>query len=124
MSNKKAFAIPLIFIVIFLVSLAIGGFIYHYSSTISKEFFKDLAMSRGYWATFGAKEINQDMTYYYRSLDLSQETYNIKVTKNSLKYNWELIEINSGIKNSELWRRTLNIDNEIDKNIVSYENEE
>ena len=77
-----------------------------------QEFFKELATLRGYWATFGAKELEKDISYKYYTLDNQKEIYTIDVSKDNDKYSWKLREISSGIQDSELWHRVMEIDND------------
>jgi hypothetical protein len=66
---KQSFVLITTLFTIFFVTLLLGGFSYFSSQTISKDFHKDLATLRGYWATYGAKELNigidDNITFQY-----------------------------------------------------------
>jgi len=107
---RRALVIPMVLIIIFFVFSAIGGFMLFTTSRTSKIFFKDLATLRGYWATYGAKELNSSVEYKYKSFDGSVDIYTVKVVKNSNLYSWSLVDEGGGVKDSDIFKRDLKVE--------------
>jgi hypothetical protein len=80
-----------------------------YTTTVTtKEFHKDLAKIRGYWAVYGAKELDTNTSYPYYRLQSSDNLYDITVAKSGTKYSWSIInDSSSGIKDDDIFKRTL-----------------
>jgi hypothetical protein len=121
-NNKKAFTLMITTFVIFFIILTIGYYIKFNLNITSKEFHKNLATIRGYWAVWGAKENNANSIYKYYRLNENKQIYSIKAIKNNnTTYKWELDTTNgkSGIEDDDLFHRVLKIDT--DKKIEKYE---
>jgi hypothetical protein len=120
-NNKKAFTLLITTFVIFFIVLTIGYYIKFNLNIASKEFHKNLATIRGYWAVWGAKEKGANSTYKYYRLGEDKQIYSIKAIKNNNTYRWELDTTNgkSGIKDDDLFHRGLKIDT--NKKITKYE---
>ena len=112
--TKKSFVLLMTTFLIFFMLLAIGTFIKYSTNITSKEFHKDLAKIRGYWAVYGAKELNSSFVYPYYRLDSNKTLYDINASKDTNVtvgniYFWTIInDSSSGIKNNDIFRRDLN----------------
>lgn len=116
---KKGAVIPITLTVVFLISMLVGSFMLYYAKITSREFHIDLAELRGYWAVYGAKELNvTNVNYNYSTLFSDNQLYRINITKNANSYNWNIINLGSGIKDTDLFKRELNVTNS--GNIISY----
>lgn len=106
----KGYVLLSVMMVSILISLSIAGFMKYSAQITVKEFHKDLAKLRGYWGAYGAKELGSNHDYkYYR---LSSPTFLYSIRGKSYpadgKYKWKIIDDeNSGIKNNDIFRRTL-----------------
>jgi len=127
---KKAYVLLSTIFIIFFIILSIGSYVKYSTTVTSKEFHKDLAKIRGYWACYGAKELESDMTYKYYRLDSNISLYDIDVTRNPASwlclfyctdnYTWNITNAsNSGIKNETIFRRILKV-NRYDYNQTYY----
>ena len=108
---KKAYILLTTTFVIFFIILSIGSFIKYSTTITSQEFHKDLAKIRGYWAVYGAKELNSSIGYSYYRLGSSDFLYDINATKvNATDYNWSITNSSkSGIKDNMIFKRVLTI---------------
>ncbi len=61
---------------------SIGSFMVNSSTSLSHQFYRDLAEIRGYWASYGAKELN------ISSISYSYNHYSIDVERID-NYSWE-----------------------------------
>jgi len=121
---KRGYILLLTSLVSIFIIMSIATY-YKYVSTItSLEFHKDLAKIRGYWAVYGAKELETDITYtYYR---LSENTFLYKIEAiadidsitvpflgtviTKADFDWNIIDSsNSGIKDELVHKRTLKL---------------
>ena len=117
---RKGAVIPITLTVVFLVSMLVGSFMLYYAKIASKEFHRDLAEIRGYWAVYGAKELNiTDVNYTYNTLFSSNQLYKINTKKNGNIFAWNVINLASGIRDDDLFKRELNVTNNGD--IISYQ---
>jgi hypothetical protein len=108
-NTKRSFILLITAFTIFFIILAISGFIKYNIATTSKEFHKDLATIRGYWALYGARELNTSVVYPYYRLTSGDILYEINVSKSENDYSWTIInDGNSGVKNNDIFRRDLN----------------
>lgn len=108
---KKAYILLTTSFILIFISLTIGAYIKFSANITSQEFQKDLATIRGYWAVYGAKELQNAYSFPYHSLDGSRLVYEINATKDgsgaSTRYNWAIIQRNTSISNDDVYRRTL-----------------
>ena len=128
---KKGYILLLTSLVSIFIIMSIGTY-YKYTSSISLlEFHKDLAKIRGYWAVYGAKELEAEPVYEYYRFNNNSLIYKIETTKDirsipiigtiyKAQYDWVITNTqNSGIKNEMLYNRTLKLfidGGEIDSN--------
>ena len=110
-NSKKSFVLLTTTLIILFISLSIGAYV-KYSTTVTlQEFHKDLAKLRGYWAVYGAKEVNASITYPYHKMTNDTNLYSISAIKTGSIYSWTIInDANSGIKNENVFRRVLTLD--------------
>lgn len=123
-NSKKSFILLTTTIVILLITLSIGAYIKYSTTITSQEFHNDLAKIRGYWAVYGAKELDVNLNYKYYRLTNSTLLYEINTTEiNSGVYRWTIVnDINSGIKDNSVFKRVLTIGADNNKTL-SYERE-
>ena len=109
---RNAMVMPTVLIITLLISILIGTYMMNTSVNISREFQKDLAEVRGYWGAYGAKELKATTdSYTYKNISGNQNIYTIEITGSGNQYSWELITLNnSGIKESDLYLRTLEVE--------------
>ncbi|MEA2018210.1 MAG: hypothetical protein U9N59_07160 [Campylobacterota bacterium] len=79
------------------------------ASNTSREYFKSLATTRGYWGVYGAKELNASVEYKYKSFNNAVDIYTVKATKTVDEYNWTLDAVNGGIKKEDIFQRKLKV---------------
>lgn len=113
---KKGYVLLATSVTIILISLAIGSYSRYSTSVTLEEFNKDLATLRGYWAVYGAKELNSSMRYNYYRLTSNNKLYDVDANQTTWSlarafYDWNLTNTsNSGIKDDMLFHRTLEVD--------------
>ena len=127
--SKKAFILlNTSFIIIFIIVL-IATYTRYSTTVISVEFHKDLVKIRGYWATYGAKELENDMTYTYYDSNLRNKIYDIEVTKTTLAfcpicnntYKWEILSTsNTSINDNLIFKRLLTVKRNDNNVTISY----
>jgi len=131
-NNKKGFVLLTTSLVAIFIVMSIATYYRFSSDIISLEFHKDLAKIRGYWAAYGAKELEDEPSYKYYKLRNDIFLYEIATAKDitrvpflgyvtNAKYDWNIINTsNSGIKDDMVYHRTLkpfiNLALEIDTN--------
>ena len=121
-NTKKGFILLNTSIAIIFMLLLVGTYLRYTTTVTSIEFQKDLAKLRGYWATYGAKEQEDNMIYVYYDSNLRNKIYDINVKytyttlswpfsgKKDLKFSWELNATNnSGIDDNLIYTRTLEV---------------
>ena len=116
---KKSYILLTTSFIIFFIMLAIVSFIKYSTTITSQEFHKDLAKIRGYWAVYGAKELNSSICYKYYRLQNDNLLYEINGTKiNNTEYSWKIINSsNSGIKDNMVFKRVLKVSSDGNKTI-------
>lgn len=119
---KKAYILLLTSIMILILSLSIGIYVKFSTGLSSQEFHKDLAKMRGYWAVYGAKELNADMNYTYTRLESDIHLYDINaIAGNDNNFSWQIVnDDNSSIKNDSVYKRTLRLKNGDSNKTESY----
>jgi len=113
---KKAMVMPIILVITLLISILIATYLGGSSVFVSKQYHRDLAEVRGYWGAYGAKELNQTVSYVYNN-------YEINVEQNISTKNWEWnltipIGVSSGINNNDIYTRVMKVDS--NKKIIVY----
>jgi hypothetical protein len=103
---RKAMAIPIVLIIMFMIMVLIGTYMSATSTYISKEYYRDLAEVRGYWGAYGGKELNiSNKSYNYGNYSIDVN----RTSPTSYTWRWELKAINSGVTNSDVYCRDLNL---------------
>ena len=128
-SSKKAYILMTTLFTIFFVIMAMGTFVKYTTTITLQEFHKDLAKIRGYWAAYGFKEYYDSSwtgsiprKYKYYRMTSDDVLYDIKADEQSGKYTWEIINSSSsGIKDADIFKRTITIDGSDSSKMLSYE---
>jgi len=117
---RRAFVMPMVLVITLLISALIGSFMVNSSTSLSHQFYRDLAEIRGYWASYGAKELN------ISSISYSYNHYSIDVERID-NYSWEWnLSIpageSSGIDSGDIYTRKIELNSSDPNRVKSYSN--
>lgn len=98
--------IPMVLLITLMMMVLIGVYISMTSTYVSKEYHRDLAEIRGYWAVYGAKELNlSNISYDYDG----KYSIDVNRTASLYKWHWKLKPNSSGITNEDVYPRELGL---------------
>ena len=118
---KKSYTLLITLITILFVSFAIISFMNYFSLNKNSQYTKDLAELRGYWAAYGARKFNADMTYFYQDSTVNSNLYNLNGIKDGSDYTFTITDNVTGadvIRQEDIHIRVLKTDNASKDNII------